>query len=160
MKRKIPLALTVLATIAIASQSFARETVMRKIYDNPKALAPPVAHYSNVVRLDIGNGALLFLAGSVAFDAKGNVVGKGDIAKQTEQVFKNISAALEAHGASMRDVVKTTTYVTDISKLAQINEMRVRFFPDNPPTSTTVEVKALARPELIVEIEAVAATAK
>lgn len=54
----------------------------------------------------------------------------------------------------------TPPYVTDISKLAQINEMRLRFFPDNPPTSTTVEVKALARPELMVEIEAVAATAK
>lgn len=160
MKRNIRLALAVLATIAVGCQSVAEETAMRKTFDNPKALFPPVAHYSHVVRLDVGDGALLFLSGSVAFDARGNVVGEGDIAKQTEQVFKNISAVLDAHGASMRDVVQTTTYVTDISKLAQVNEVRVRFFPDNPPTSTTVEITALARPELMVEIEAVAATEK
>lgn len=160
MKRKIPLALAVSAIIAISSQSFSKDTVMRKTYDNPKALAPPLAAYSHVVRLDLGNGALLFLSGSLPFDAKGNLVGKGDIAKQTEQVLKNMSAVLEAHGASMRDVVKTTTFITDISRLAQVNEVRARFFPDNAPTSTTVEVKALARPELMVEIEAIAATAK
>lgn len=160
MKRPIPLALAGLAIIAVGSQSFADETAMRKTHDNPKALAPPVARYSNVVRLDLESGALLFLAGSVAIDAKGNVVGKGDMAKQTEQVLRNISTALEAHGASMRDVIKTTTYMTDISKIKEVNEMKRRFFPNAPPTSTTVEVKPLARPEFMVEIEAVAATTK
>lgn len=160
MRQKISLVFVVLAIVAIASQSFAQETTMRKTYDNPKALAPPLAHYSNVVRLDLGTGTLLFIAGSVAVDAKGNLVGKGDMAKQIEQVLKNISTALEAHGATMGDVVRTTTYMTDISKIKEVNKMKQRFFPNNPPTSTTVEVKALANPDFMVEIEAVAATTK
>lgn len=60
----------------------------------------------------------------------------------------------------MGDVVKTTTYMTDISELKEVNEMKQLFFPNNPPTSTTLEVKALARPEYMIEIEAVAATGK
>lgn len=130
---------------------------MQKTYSNPEMVAPPFANYSHVVRVELGDGALLFLSGQLPIDAEGNLVGEGNIARQTEQAFENMSAVLEANGASMGDVVQTTTYITDISQLARVNEVRARRFPDDAPTSTTVEVSALASPGLMVEIEAVAA---
>jgi enamine deaminase RidA (YjgF/YER057c/UK114 family) len=91
-----------------------------------------------------------------ALDAEGNVVGKGDMKAQTRQALENVKTVLEASGASMEDVVKVTVYVTDISLLAETHDVRSQFFPDPPPASTGVEISALAFPDLLVEIEAVA----
>jgi enamine deaminase RidA (YjgF/YER057c/UK114 family) len=113
--------------------------------------------YSQVVEVT-GSGRLIFVAGQVARDASGNNVGVGDMRAQIEQVGNNIKDALEAVGATLGDVVRTTTYVTDIDEYFRHADMRLRYFGSAIPTSTTVEVRRLASPEHLVEIEAFAVT--
>jgi reactive intermediate/imine deaminase len=124
---------------------------------NPDAAPSPGGHYSHTVRIDLDGGALLFVSGQVALDRNGNLVGEGDMARQAEQVFDNLRTALEANGASFGDVVKITTFVTDMSALQVVRDVRKRYLTDPPPASTTVEVAALFRPEALIEVEAVAA---
>jgi reactive intermediate/imine deaminase len=125
---------------------------------NPPALSTPTG-YTHVVEVS-GPGKTIYIAGQVAFDKEGKVVGAGDMKAQTEQVFKNLEAALSAAGAKFSDVVKMNTYVTDISQLAAIREIRARYFGNTTPASTLVQVPALARPELMIEIEVIAAVAR
>ena len=77
---------------------------------------------------------------------------------QAEQVFKNLEAALTAAGATFADVVKMNSYITDMSKVQAVRDVRARYFKDATPASTFVEVKGLVRPELLLEIEVVAVT--
>ena len=111
--------------------------------------------YSQIVEVT-GSGRMIFVAGQVARDGAGNDVGKGDMRAQIEQVGENIKAALEAAGATLADIVKTTTYVTDMEEYFKHQDMRMRYFADALPTSTTVQVARLSRPEFMVEIEAFA----
>jgi 2-iminobutanoate/2-iminopropanoate deaminase len=111
--------------------------------------------YSQVVEVT-GSGRLIFVAGQVARDSSGNNVGVGDMRAQIEQVGNNIKDALEAVGATLGDIVRTTTYVTDIDEYFKHADMRLRYFGSAIPTSTTVEVRRLASPEHLVEIEAFA----
>ncbi len=111
--------------------------------------------YSQVVVI-AGTGRMIFIAGQIARDVDGNVVGKGDMRKQIEQVGENIKACLELVDATLDDVVKTTTYVTDIDEYFKHADVRLRYFGDAVPTSTTVEVRRLATPDFLVEIEAFA----
>jgi reactive intermediate/imine deaminase len=124
---------------------------------NPPALSTPTG-YSHVVEVT-GPGKTIYIAGQIAFDASGKVVGTGDMKAQTEQVFKNLEAALKAAGATFADVVKMNTYVTDISQIAVIRDVRSRYFGTTTPASTLVQVSGLARPELMIEIEVIAAVA-
>jgi reactive intermediate/imine deaminase len=128
---------------------------MAKTSINPEALSAPVGPYAHVVTAPPG-GRLVFCAGAVAFDAEGEVVGEGDIVAQTRQVMENLSAALEAAGATFADVVKVTNYVTDASQWPQVLPVRAEYIPEPFPASTFVEVSALMFPELLIEIEAVA----
>jgi reactive intermediate/imine deaminase len=130
---------------------------MRTRAMNPDTVASPGGNYSHAVRIDTGDGALLFVAGQVAFDRDGNLVGEGDMARQTEQVFENLRAILEANGGSFGNVVKISTFMTDIGRLAEMAEVRRRYLADPPPASTTVEVAALFRPEALIEVEVIAA---
>jgi reactive intermediate/imine deaminase len=130
---------------------------MRTTAMNPDTIASPGGNYSHAVRVDTADGALLFVSGQVAFDRDGNLVGEGDMARQTEQVFENLRAILEANGASFANVVKISTFMTDIGRLAEMAEVRRRYLADPPPASTTVQVSALFRPEALIEVEAVAA---
>jgi len=124
-------------------------------FSNPPGLAPPRG-YTHVV--DVPAGRMVYVAGQVAFDAKGNVVGPGDVRAQTEQVFRNLKIALESAGATFADVVKLNWYVRDASQIAVYREVREQFLGDGPrPASTLVEVKGLVRDDLLIEIEAVAA---
>jgi enamine deaminase RidA (YjgF/YER057c/UK114 family) len=103
----------------------------------------------------------LYISGQIAINAAGEVVGAGDLAAQTEQVMENLKTALAAAGASFADVVKITTYVVDYEPAHRgvISEVRSRYLPaDNPPASTLVGVQALAGPEWLIEIEAIAVT--
>jgi enamine deaminase RidA (YjgF/YER057c/UK114 family) len=121
----------------------------------PEGLAPPRG-YSHVVS---ARGTSVFIAGQVAFDADGRVVGAGDLRAQTEQVLKNLRRALDAAGARIEDLVKITVFVVDYKPAdrAVIAEVRSRFFGDlPPPASTLVGVQALVVPELMIEIEAIA----
>ncbi len=104
--------------------------------------------------IQIGNA--VYVSGQVALDAEGNVVGKGDMKAQTRQALENVKTVLQAAGASMSDVVKITAFLTDISRLMETHEVRAEYFPDPVPASTAVEIKALAFPDLLIEIEAVA----
>ena len=124
-------------------------------FSNPPGLSTPRG-YTHVV--DVPAGRTLYIAGQVAFDAQGNVVGKGDIRAQTEQVFRNLKTAVESAGASMSDVVKINWYVRDVSQLAVYREVREQFFGTGPrPASTLVEVKGLVSDDLLIEVEAIAA---
>lgn len=101
-------------------------------------------------------GNTVYVSGQVALDPGGQVVGKGDMKAQARQVLENIKAVLAKAGATLDDVVKITSFVTDMSKLGDVLEVRTEYFGKEPPASTTVEVKSLAFPDLLIEIEAVA----
>jgi len=114
-------------------------------------LAPPVSHYCDAVRF----GDLLFVSGMVGVDADGKVVGDGDAARQTRQIFENMKKVLDAAGASFADVLKVTVFMTNIDDRPRINPVRQEFFGAARPASTLVEVSRLVRPDLLVEVEAV-----
>ena len=124
---------------------------------NPSQLSAPTG-YTHVVEVTDA-ARIVYVAGQVAFDRDRQVVGPGDMAAQAEQVFRNLEVALAAAGASFKDVVKMTTYVTDMSQAPVIRSARARYFGDTLPASTLVGVTALAHPELMVEIEVIAAVA-
>lgn len=111
--------------------------------------------YSPVVTLE--GARLVFVSGLLARDAAGTIVGKGDMGAQIAQVGENLRVALEAAGATLDDLVRTTTYVTDIEEFFRHVEVRQRYFGGALPTSTTVEVRRLSHPDFLVEIEAFAA---
>ena len=112
--------------------------------------------YSQVMVVEVGGTRQIFVAGQTPRDRRGNCVGRGDMRAQIEQVGENIKAALQAAGATLADIVKTTAYVTDMDEYFKHQDMRMRYFSDALPTSTTVQVARLSRPEFMVEIEAFA----
>ena len=122
----------------------------------PKRIVDGHVLYSHVV---VAEGKrMIFIAGQLARDPQGNVVGKGDMRVQIRQVGENVKAALEAAGASLSDLVKTTTYVTDIEEYFKHVDVRMEYFGAALPTSTTVEVRRLAHLDFLVEVEALAIT--
>lgn len=124
---------------------------------NPPTLSTPTG-YTHIVEVEVsGRAKLVYIAGQIALDKDGKVVGAGDMKAQAEQVFKNLEAALTAAGAKFSDVVKMNTYVTDMDKAADVREVRAKYFKDVTPASTLVQVVRLARPEFMLEIEVVAA---
>lgn len=110
--------------------------------------------YSHVVVAT--GGRQIFISGQLARDASGNVVGRRDMRAQIEQVGKNLKACLEAAGAGLGDLVKTTTYVTDIDEFFKHADVRMQYFGPALPTSTTVEVRRLSHPDFLIEVEAIA----
>jgi enamine deaminase RidA (YjgF/YER057c/UK114 family) len=102
------------------------------------------------------HGNVLQLSGLVAFAPDGKIVGVGDFYAQTIQIFKNIDEALASAGSGLKDVVKFTTYLTDMAGYPDFARARGDTFPDGVPASTTVGTPALIKPELLVEIEAMA----
>lgn len=110
--------------------------------------------YSHAARM----GNLLFVSGQVARDQAGQTVGKGDIKRQTEQVFDNLRAVLEASGSGLEWVGKITVFTTDLTYRPAIGEVRDRVFRPvgHFPASTFVVISSLADPDFLVEIEAVA----
>jgi reactive intermediate/imine deaminase len=101
-------------------------------------------------------GDLLVLSGQAAITPQGEIVGAGDFDTQAEQVFRNLEHVLGLAGASLRDVVKVTIYLTDMANFPKILELRERWFTPPYPADTIVEVGALGLPELEIEIEAMA----
>ncbi|MDR7519821.1 MAG: RidA family protein [Armatimonadota bacterium] len=112
----------------------------------------PTRGYAHAWRL----GDLLFISGQVALNAQGELVGRGDVRAQAEQVFANLRTILGAVGATLRDVVKLTTLCTDPAGIPAIREVRSREFGDHAPASTLVVVAGLASPDYLLEIEAIA----
>ncbi len=98
----------------------------------------------------------MFVSGQIPLDPATGKIVEGDIAAQTERVLKNLAAILEAAGASLAQVVKTTVYLRDLNEFARLNEVYARFFAEQPPARATVEVSRLPR-DVQVEIDAIAA---
>ena len=130
---------------------------MKRQNVQPASLAKRVVDghvlYSHVVVVEAKK--TIFVSGQLARDARGEVVGKGDMRAQIRQTGENIKAALAAAGATLDDVVKTNTYVTSIEEFFKHTDVRREYF-GALPTSTTIEVSKLAHPDLMVEIEVVA----
>lgn len=120
---------------------------------NPNTMPPPRG-YTQVIKA----GNTVYIAGQVAVALDGSVVGKGDPEAQARQVWRNIEAAIKAAGgAGLQNLVKTTTYVTSIDYAGGIRKVREELFRSiNPPTSTLLVVSALANPDFMLEIEAIA----
>ena len=123
------------------------------VYMNPSGIADPSASgFTAVVKA----GNTVYIAGMVAQDENGQVVGEGDTEAQARQIWHNIGVAVQAAGGSLADIVKTTTYVTGIEHGAAVRKVRGELFPNNPPTSTLLVVSELANPAYVVEIESIA----
>jgi 2-iminobutanoate/2-iminopropanoate deaminase len=105
--------------------------------------------YSHVVSVEPKR--LIFISGQLARDKNGNM------RAQMKQTFENLEAALEAAGATLNDLVRTNTYVTDIDEYFKHPDLRMQYLSHAMPTSTTVEVRRLASPDFLVEIDAIAA---
>jgi enamine deaminase RidA (YjgF/YER057c/UK114 family) len=137
---------TLVAPGALHGQSTSRQVI------NPPSLPPPRG-YSHVVIAPAGRRVVI--SGQVSVDSLGAVVGTGDFGAQCVQVFENLRRALGSAGATFADVVSTSMYVTDLGHLAALREVRARYLPaEAPPASTLVQVVALYRPELMIEIAA------
>ena len=119
------------------------------------AEAKPVANYKMATRME--GGRLLYIAGQVARDAEGNVLGKGDVRLQARQVFQNLRQVLQAAGGDLSDLLKMTTYITRSEDFPAVAEVRSSFFSGQLPASTLIIVTRLAQPELLIEVEGMAA---
>ena len=129
---------------------------MKVEYLNPPQLCPTFGwtHVASVT-----GGKTIYISGQVSINERGEVVGQGDLQAQTDQAFRNISLALEAAGATFRDVVKTNLYVVGLrpEHVPIIREVRSRYVSaEHPPVSTLVGISALVSPDWLIEIEAVA----
>lgn len=119
-----------------------KELFQRKLQGRPL--------YSSVV---VATGKkMIFVAGTVARNKQGEIVGVGDMRAQILQVAENLRISLAAAGATFKDLVNTTTYVTAIDEFFKYPDARAVIFSKSYPTSTTVEVRRLSQPELMVEI--------
>ena len=132
----------------VERQSFQPEGLAVRIVNGYRLFSPSLSVSGGVRQI--------FVSGQVSKDRNGNVVGKGDMRAQIEQVGENVRMCLEAAGATFADLVKTTTYVTDIDEFFKYPDVRHRIFGPALPTSTTIEVRRLAHPDYMVEIEALA----
>jgi len=123
---------------------------------NPEAIAPPIGSYSHAVRVETADAVWIYVSGQLALDAEGAMVGAGDLAAQTEQVFENLARVLEANGATFADVVKIQSYFSTLEGLQGSREVRARYLPSEPPASTAVRVAALLLPDALIEVDVVA----
>ena len=129
---------------------------MEKSALNPSTL-PPAPGYSQIVK--VSGGTTIYIAGQVAWDEEGQLVGEGDLEKQAHQVFTNLVTALAEAGATPSDLVKVGIYVVDhdMDKLKVIRRVRDQVFNvDPPPASTLLGVERLALPDLLIEVDAIA----
>ena len=118
---------------------------------NPPTLPKPPAAYCQVVR----KGVFVTTAGMVSQNSNGEIVGEGDIEIQTRQVLENLKSALGEVGASFKDILKTTIFLSDMAYYKGMNTVFNEYFAGNPPARSTVQA-GLALPSLLVEIEAMA----
>jgi len=121
---------------------------------NPPSLPTPTGFTQVVVAPD---GRTVYIAGQVAVDSAGQLIGGADFSAQADRVYANLRRALASVGGSMSDLVKTTTYLTDVKNVGALRDIRKRYLdPAHPPANAMIPLPALSRPDLLIEIEAVA----
>ena len=122
---------------------------------DPDGLAAP-ANYSHLAIA--GPGRLVFIAGQIAAGPDGKIVGAGDLSAQARQAYRNVVTAVRGAGGDVRDIAKITTYVVEHTalKLPVVRAARAEVFGTHRPASTLVGVQALASPEYLIEVEAIA----
>jgi enamine deaminase RidA (YjgF/YER057c/UK114 family) len=124
----------------------------------PEIVGPPCSASPPTRKVALRDGGYwVNVGGQVSRDEAGNVVGKGDLKAQIEQVGKNVGACLAAGGASVKDIVFTVSYVTQPAEFAKYTDLRQRYFGRPTPQSTIVPVAKLAGPDYLVQVEAFAA---
>lgn len=143
------------ATPAVSKKAIESKEVLNEAYDYPKP-----SSFSRGMRLDINGITILLISGTASIDEFGNSVHIGDFRAQTLRTYHNITGLLAAEGATWKDIVRTTCYLRDIERdYALFNELRTQFFKEqrlNPlPASTGIQA-ILCRPELLIEMEAIA----
>ena len=121
---------------------------------NPPEIWQPFGAFSMAAMP--GDGQLVFLKGQVALDRDGTLVGDGDMRAQLRQVLENIRAVLASLGGEMRDVISLTQHTTDIEAFMACGDIRQSFFAEPYPVTTTIEVSRLYRPDVLIEITAIA----
>lgn len=139
----------------IEKRAITNHEVLNEAFDYAKP-----SSFSRGMRIDIGNVVILLISGTASIDEKGETVHIGNFRAQMRRTLKNITALLAAEGCTWKDIVRTTCYLRDIDRdYAEFNEERTTFFKeqglDPLPASTGIQAK-LCRPELLVEIEAIA----
>ena len=120
----------------------------------PETIHPPIGAYAHAVEVP-DSAKVMFIAGQVGIDVDGNV--PADFAAQADLAWRNLMAILEFNGMRMKDVVKITHFLTDAADLPAYNEVRAKYLGEDRPASTLLIVAGLARPDLLVEVEMVAA---
>jgi 2-iminobutanoate/2-iminopropanoate deaminase len=127
---------------------------MKKKILTSEKLSKPLGIYSHAVK--VTRNCLLFISGMTSRDKDGNVVGKGDIKQQAQQILENMKFILEEAGATFDNIVKVTVFVTDMSRFNEIHEVRSRYFESDYPASTLVQVSRLVSEDHLIEMEAIA----
>lgn len=131
-----------------------RDTLQKKFINSETM--PPTSGYSHVVEVSNAKRTI-YISGQVGINTDGQIVGIGDLATQTRQVFENIKSALETSELRFNDVVKLTFFLTDISQMATVRDIRDQYIDTkNPPASSAVEVRKLINDNFLIEIEAIA----
>ena len=138
----------------IPKTAIENKTVLNEAYDYPSKVA-----FSRGMRVELDGCVMLFISGTASVDERGESIHPGDIKAQTRRTFENIAALLESEGADWHDIVRTTCYLADFRHYDEFNESRNVFFEEQKldplPASTCIEAR-ICRPELLVEIEAIA----
>lgn len=127
---------------------------------NPKDFYVSGRAYSHGVKVDVGDSNMLFITGQIAKDEKGEIVGLGDVARQTEYVFEKVKGILSEANMDLADIVKVNIYVTDMGKFEKISKVRDRYLIDSKPASTTVGISGTATKGCEIEIDAIAVKKK
>lgn len=142
-------------TAPIEKRAITNTEVLNEAFDYPKP-----SSFSRGMRIDLGNFVILLISGTASIDEAGQTVHVGDFRAQMRRTFKNITGLLAAEGATWKDIVRTTCYLRDIERdYAEFNEERTEFYKeqglDPLPASTGIQA-ILCRPDLLIEIEAIA----
>ncbi len=127
---------------------------------NPVNFTKTVGAYSQGLKVDIGDKAMVFVSGQLAMDADGNPVAPGDFGAQTRFIFENIKKILSEAGATLEDVVKVQIFVTDITKFPQVSAVRNEYLGEIKPVSTLLEISRTVKDGCEIEIEVIAITDK
>lgn len=138
----------------VPKKPISNHEVLNEAYDYPKKVS-----FSRGMRVDLDSCVMLFISGTASVDESGDSIHPGDVRAQTRRALTNIKALLEAEGADWHDIVRTTCYLADFRTYDEFNEARNTFYEeerlDPLPASTCIEAR-ICRPELLVEIEAIA----